>query len=333
MARPGYRAHNFIMGARMMPLEPDRDQIEIFVDAVLRHRGTEGFISLRSFYDDGDRSKKKPARISTVSLKGNFRYLIDCAIDDARRAAQSPALIVFSPPTCVFSNKDHARADDVLAGLNLSVECDREPHDARCQLEDLLGPATVVVRSGGQWLDDDGVVHDKLHLHWRLAQPARSPDELTALKGARASATRLVGGDGTNNPVCHPIRWPGSWHRKKEPRLCSIVAVNPDAEITLAAALAALPEPPTVTRQGHAIEDWLTFLDNRYDGSQRGSAIARYAGLLVRSFVLDPLLIESIIRIFNEVRCDPPLPNDEVRRIVQAIAQRHAEDLNKERRS
>jgi hypothetical protein len=313
------------------PLEPDRDQIEIFADAALRHRGAEGFISLRSFYDDGDRSKKA-ARISTISLKSNFRYLIDCAVDDARRAAQSPAPMVFSPPTCVFSNTHHAREDDVLAGLVLSVECDRAAHDARRQLEDLLGPTTVVVRSGGQWLDDDGEAYDRLHLHWRLAQPARNPDDLTALKGARASASRLVGGDGTNNPVNHPIRWPGSWHRKKEPRLCSILAVEPDVEITLAEAIAALPEPPAVTRQGHTVENWLTFLDDRYDGSQRGSAIARYAGLLARSFVLDPLIIESTLRLFNEQRCDPPLPNDEVRRIVRAVAQRHGDEL-KERRS
>jgi hypothetical protein len=77
-------------------LEPDRDQLEIFADAVLRHRGSEGFLSLRSFYESDD---SKPAfRKSAVLLKGNFRFLIDCAVDDARRAAQAPQPVVFAPP-------------------------------------------------------------------------------------------------------------------------------------------------------------------------------------------------------------------------------------------
>ena len=40
----------------------------------------------------------------------------------------------------------------------------------------------------------------------------------------------------------HPIRWPGSWHRKKEPKLCRIVALNDDAEIDLATALEVLKQ-------------------------------------------------------------------------------------------
>jgi hypothetical protein len=308
-----------------MILQPNRDALEIFVDAVLRYRGTEGFLSLRSFLEHDD---KAPAfRITPVSLKGNFSFLIDCVVDDARRAAQAPRPIVFAPPLCVFGNQDHAREQDVLAGLALSVECDRNPHEGRRQLEDLLGPATVVVRSGGEWVDDGGEVHDKLHLHWRLAQPARTADDLTALKGARTSAARLVNADGTNNPVNHRIRWPGSWHRKKEPRLCSIVAADPDVEITLAAAIAALPAPLSQIRQGHSVEDWLTFIDGRYEGSQRGSALARYAGLLMRTY-LDPLIVESSVRLFNELRCVPGLENHEVRRIVERVAQWRADQLN-----
>ena len=54
------------------------------------------------------------------SLKGNFQFLIDCVVDDARRAAQFPTPIVFAPPPCVFSNKHKAREVDVLVGLVLS---------------------------------------------------------------------------------------------------------------------------------------------------------------------------------------------------------------------
>ena len=60
------------------------------------------------------------------------------------------------------------------------------------------------------------------------------------LKRARQLAAELVGGDPSNKPVCHPIRWPGSWHRKHDPVLCRIEEQNPDCEIDLDAAVAAL---------------------------------------------------------------------------------------------
>ena len=50
-------------------------------------------------------------------------------------------------------------------------------------------------------------------------------------------ATKLVGGDDTNKSIVHPIRWPGSWHRKRTPRLAKIVASSDDNEIDLAEAV------------------------------------------------------------------------------------------------
>ena len=54
----------------------------------------------------------------------------------------------------------------------------------------------------------------------------------------------------------HCLRWPGSWHRKGEPRLCEIFTVNPDAEIDLDTALTALQAaaPPAPQAQ---FQDWI----------------------------------------------------------------------------
>jgi hypothetical protein len=123
--------------------EPDRNQIEQFVDALFRHCGKEGFVSFRSFFDDEISSK--PFRIEAVPVKAGFKYLIDVAEDHARRAANDPKRIVFCPPIAVFNNKDHAAEKDLLAGLALSVECDQHPKRARAKLERILGPATAVV--------------------------------------------------------------------------------------------------------------------------------------------------------------------------------------------
>ena len=168
--------------------------------------------------------------------------MCDAAEDDARRASQYPQPIVFCPPFALFANKDRAREQDVTEGLVLSTECDQNPAEARATLERLLGPATVVVRSGGRWKNPaSGNDEDKIHLHWRLARPARGA-ELVKLKRAREHVARTVGSDPSNVPICHPIRWPGSWHRKAEPRLCEILAVDPDREIELEIALAVLGE-------------------------------------------------------------------------------------------
>ena len=217
-------------------LEPDLGQIEIFVDALFRHAGNTGFVAIRSFFEDEDKS----FRLSPTSLAGGLDFINDVAEDDARRAAQFPRPVVFCPPIAVFGNKDHAGERDLLAGPVLSVELDQHPLQALAKLESLLGPATVVVKSGGIWNDPDtGEVEDKLHAHWRLQAPARG-DDLIKLKAARKLATAITGGDPSNVPISHPIRWPGSWHRKAEPRLCTIERSDADIEIDLDAALKIL---------------------------------------------------------------------------------------------
>ncbi len=247
---PGEAAPNGSGGARSLAtrakangkLEPDRDQIEMFVNAIFRHASPKGFVSVRSFLED----KSEKFRISPVNLSGGLRFLIDVAEDDARRAAQDPRPVVFCPPLAVFASKERARKQDIVEGLALSVECDQHPRQALKTLEAVLGPATVVVKSGGRWINGGPEAEDKLHLHWRLARTAQR-DNLAKLELARDLATRIVGGDPSNKAVCHPIRWPGSWHRKAEPRLAKIESINADREIDLDAALSALTEAAKAT--------------------------------------------------------------------------------------
>jgi P4 family phage/plasmid primase-like protien len=218
-------------------LEPNREQIKSFVDAIFRHASPKSFVSMRAFLEEED----EVFRISPAPLSGGLDFLVDVAEDDARRAAQSPKPAVFCPPLATFASKDGAAEQDIVDGLALSVECDEHPQEARGKLESLLGPATVVVKSGGRWTNGNAEPADKLHLHWRLTQSAKGGG-VAKLKRARDIATRIVGGDVTNVPVNHPIRWPGSWHRKKEPRLCEIESLNCDQEIDLDVALQALSD-------------------------------------------------------------------------------------------
>src|SRR5262249_2573912 len=216
-------------------LEPDRDQIEIFVDALFRYV-TSGAVSLRSFREN----RSEPFQIVPSALNGvGLTGLIDLAERMAKQAANTPEPVVFCPPLATFRNGRSATESDIVEGPVLSVECDARPEEARAELEAALGPATIVVCSGGQWTDASGARHNKLHLHRRDPDP-QANKHLTALNRARQRATRLVGAAESAAPVVHPIRWPGSWPRKGEPRLCTIETANPDREIVLELALDAL---------------------------------------------------------------------------------------------
>ena len=145
------------MVAQAAALEPDRNQIEIFVDAIFRH-AKAGVVSLRSFYEGED----KVFRIEPVPTNATdfYKYLCDVAEDIARRAAQDPKPVVFCPPLCTFREKKGAGEADLVEGYTLSVECDENPEAARAKLEPLLGPVTVAVRSGGIW-QSNGAAYDK----------------------------------------------------------------------------------------------------------------------------------------------------------------------------
>ena len=223
-------------------LEVDRGEIERFIGGLFRYAGEDNFVSLRAFAENESNPGKAVFDIRGVRIKGEGQNsLVDQACDMAQRAAFANNPVVFCPPIATFNNQSKAREVDLAEMMALSVECDKEPEKARERLEGLLGPATVVVRSGGEWTDPiTGEVQNKLHLHWRLSEPTTSSEEHRDGKEARALATAIVGGDATNVPAVHPIRWPGSWHRKGEPRMAKTEALNENAEIELSDALDAL---------------------------------------------------------------------------------------------
>jgi hypothetical protein len=220
--------------------------------------------------------------------------------------------VVFCPPIATFADKEHARERDIVEGLALSVECDSRPRQARRKLEALLGPCTFVVRSGGVWIDPaTGETEDKLHLHWRLQTPARG-EELKALKQARDLAARIVGGDPSNKPICHPVRWPGSWHRKGEPILCRIDTANPDTEIDLTDALgrltAAHGEEPKQKANGkdHSDSDgsWEALVQDVISGGNYHQALVVLAAKALRAGMKDGAAV-NLLRALMESSVGP----------------------------
>lgn len=220
-------------------LDADRSELAAFARAVLVYADDGTYVSLRTF---GHNAGDPPIDVRAVQLNGDrLAELIEAVFRQASRAARHPQPTVFCPPICTLTNAARAREEDLANGLALSVEIDANAKAGLARLRGVIGPPTVVVASGGSWTDPaSGETQPKLHGHWRLSEATRDPEEHSKLKRARRLATALVGGDATNIPAVHPIRWPGSVHRKGEPKLCCTVEFSEDAEIDLAEALEAL---------------------------------------------------------------------------------------------
>lgn len=221
------------------PLEPDAKDIRAFVDALFRYADPGTYVSMRAFRHDKD----GVFFITPYCIDEASDEFINLALREAARAAAAPYPVVFASPIATFLEPDSAAEEALANGLVLSVECDANPQAARLRLEALLGPPTVIVQSGGEWVRPaTGEIEPKIHLHWRLNEPTRERVDHHLLKEARSLATALVGGDASNTPTVHPLRWPGSWHRKGKPKLATIAELHEAAEIDLGEALARLRE-------------------------------------------------------------------------------------------
>jgi putative DNA primase/helicase len=225
-------------GATILPFpQADRDEIARFVGALFGGADPETHVNLRAFLDGEDKPFATD-RWRAIRVSNGKDAIVDAALAFAQHCATARA--VFCPPVATF-NGHGAAENDLANGLALMVECDSRPRAALARLEELLGTASVVVASGGIWTNPEtGEAEDKLHLYWRLAQPTRRGDEHACLKSARRLACTLVGSDASAVPVVHPLRWPGSVHRKAEPRLARIVGGDPEREMVLDDALSAL---------------------------------------------------------------------------------------------
>ncbi len=220
---------------------PDREELEAFIDALLMH-ATQGSISLRVFpHEDG------PPLESDVSASVNNGDLTELkikAFEIASWAARHREPCVFCPPLASFVRPDigvvRARTKDLLEGYVCSIECDQYPAEALKVLRQVVGQPTLVHASGGLWTNPKTKqVEEKLHIHYRLAEPSRTEAEHKLLRHLRSMLCDLVGGDASNKSVVHPIRWP-SIHRKSSPKQTRVIELNEFSEIDLESTVAEI---------------------------------------------------------------------------------------------
>jgi hypothetical protein len=91
------------------------------------------------------------------------------------------------------------------------------------------------------------------------------------------------------------------------------VAHAPDwllSKITDEPANSKLPAPPS---------EWRALVAEGVPEGRRDCTITKITGYLLRRYV-DPIFVAELMQIFNAARCAPPLPAEDVERIVNSIA-------------
>lgn len=217
-----------------MTVQPNKDELAKFVGAVFKHADPETFVSLRSFPQI---KGKGPTRISAVGAV--VEGIIGAAFKEVRPDASSEEARVFCPPVATFNNERKADRASLAQALVLAVDLDKLPKKGLAELERVLGPATMVVASGGM-VDTPQGRQKKRHAYWRLKEPASCDADFDLVEEALRIMARIGHTDPTALSIVHPLRWAGSVHEKGTPRLAKILELNADREIDLQWALKAL---------------------------------------------------------------------------------------------
>ncbi|MEN3976909.1 AAA family ATPase [Emcibacter sp. SYSU 3D8] len=183
-------------------VDPDRDQIAIFLDVVFGY--CDGWIPLRALAEQGHTSTPVP-RMTWVQTSGD---VTEGAFAFARQAARDGAAFYVVPGT--VKKEGAAKAADIQQMQAVLTDLDHGDIPAKlAHLVRYLGRPTMIVESGG--ITPEG--HDKLHVWWRLSEAVQDED-LQRVCRLREQIASKVGGDRHFASAHQPIRVAGSIYHK-----------------------------------------------------------------------------------------------------------------------
>lgn len=93
-------------------------------------------------------------------------------------------------------------------------------------------------------------------------------------------------------------------------------------EVEIAAApawLVAMLRPPETAGQAKTASEWQKLATTPAPEGERNDRVAKIAGHLLRRYV-DPYLASELVQTWNQAHCRPPLPADEVERVLESLA-------------
>ena len=213
--------------------EPEPGQIEQFMDLVFGY--CEGLIPVRSFIDKGQGLDGRPHNIWIEADQASGEKMTTFAT----WAAKEGAAVYVIPGT--VEERGQAKADQIKAMQAVVVDIDSGDIAAkRAHLERHLGPASMVVESGG--ITKEG--QHKVHVWWKLTEPAEGND-VARLCQLRGDIAAKVGGDMHFRSAHQPIRVAGSVYYKNGLKtLVRIVEHKANREWDLEEFIAAVGDMP-----------------------------------------------------------------------------------------
>jgi P4 family phage/plasmid primase-like protien len=315
-----------------LAVQPDQVQIACFVDVVFGY--CDGLIPIRSFIDKGQGIDGRPHNIwidADAEATGKLATF-------ALWAAREGAAVYVIPGTVAATGQ--ARADDILQTQTVLVDLDSGDIAAkRSHLVQYLGPPTLAVASGG--LTAEG--QRKLHLYWRLTEPAEG-DDIPRVCRARHMIATKVGGDRSFQSAHQPIRVAGTVHAKNGGRRLVEVLAHTSRDYDLGALIEAIVGMPPL--EGGAELDPLDFNDatgarsgvtelfarkireGGVDGETRFDALSRVIGYWIRrcrdGHVTPQQAWEEIVA-YNAARIDPPWHDERLRQESERLWKRDAD--------
>ncbi len=164
----------------------------------------------------------------------------------------------------------------------------------------------IIVDSGHGW-----------HLYWRLT----SPVPVDVAQGAMSVLADRLGGDRVGD-AARVMRLPGTLNNKDDDGI-PVRLLRYDPVFTHRFSDFDVPEeePKTYTGNFFATEQWSLSPDDapKFGEGDRNSGLTRLAGAMLFKG-MDHIQMEEALLAENEVRCDPPLREREVRQIVRSVS-------------
>ncbi|MCQ0972272.1 hypothetical protein MLD63_17820, partial [Paracoccus sp. TK19116] len=215
--------------------EIDHGAMTAFTEVVFG--GLTGIVPIRMLAETGTPDQKPQSRYVEAT------QLMPALPDLAKHAAGAARGLYVVPG--IVSKPGSARARDIIATQVLLVDLDKgDIVLARKHLLRHLGEPSLEVASGGRTVGGEA----KLHLYWRLLEPATG-DDLERIRALREIVALKVGGDGSFGSLHQPIRVPGSIHGKNS-KLTGVRLLargqGSYALDDLLARAAAMPQLPSV---------------------------------------------------------------------------------------
>lgn len=171
---------------------------------------------------------------------------------------------------------------------------------------------------------DSGTAGHK-HCYWRLRQPVG----VAEAEAANKALARALGGDLNATDRARVLRLPGTVNSKTN-REAAVTHYDPDATYELAdfASLMSadiLTSPSAAVGGASAVVEAPSLRSTSTDTAQmlrqgeRNASLASLAGTMRRRGMSEQAICAALLAE-NEQRCDPPLSEDEVRRIAHSVA-------------